>query len=315
MKKIIFSIVVLLSGCSSDFTPNGPYQQRLVVYAVLDGNTSTQFIRVYGSFSPNEYDPLQPSPNKEIYNASVTVDDGQSTYVFHDTTINVPTNGAGSRSVHAYVNYVLQAEEKKQYTATVAAKGFDTSKAVFKSISPGRILLSGSHASLIKPADEKTIVISISLGENVQAFLPMIFFEYEVNNDSLIRTREVPMKVLTSDFSDELTKIYPSIMLRSKSSDIIDPRETIVFNTDAYISTIIDIRKEHPNLKVKFKRALLKLVQFDNDLYTYYSIVNNFGGSSSLRLDEPDYTNFQNGFGVFGMYNSQIEAHVLPVDF
>lgn len=305
---------MMLSGCNSEFSPNGPYRQQLVVYAVLDANTATQIIRVYGTFNPNDYDPLQPSPNREVYNASVSVYDGQTTYLFHDTTIIVNNGSTGTRSVHAYVNYSFPPVEKTKYKLTVAAHGFDTSATTISSISYGDIL-PGNINALTKPATEKTIPIRVALGANVRAFLPMIVFQYEVNNDGVIRTREVPIEITKNELGDITKKVFSKISFRDASSNINGAYETIPFTTDAYIATVVEIKKEHLGLTVKFKAALITLVQFDNNLYTYYSVANNFAGGASLRLDEPDFTNINNGFGVFGMQNKQVKVYGLPADF
>lgn len=301
-------------GCSTEFTPNGPYHPQFVVYAVIDGSVSTQIIRVYGTFNPMDYDPLQPSPNKEVFNAFVSVSDGQSTYIFHDTAIVVSNNNSTNRTVHAYVNYGLQPVEKKKYTLTVAAQGFDTTRSVISSISLGDIL-PGNINTLTKPGGEKTIPVRVNLGANVRAFLPMIYLEYEVQNDGLLRTKEVPVEVMKNTNGEVTKRNYPKIAFRDASSNIVGVYETILFNTDAYIQTVLEIKSEHNGLNVKFHRALLVLVQFDNDLYTYYSVANNFAGEATLRLDEPDFTNIGNGFGVFGMQSRQIKAYVLPSDF
>jgi hypothetical protein len=314
MKKNILFIVFLFFGCNSNFSPNGPYRQQLVVYALLDGSSATQLIRVYGTFSPNDYDPLQPSPNTEVQNASVSVYDGQLIYVFHDTTIIVNNGSTGNRSVHAYVNYSLQPVEKTTYTLTVAAQGFDTSKATITSISLGDIL-PGNVITLTKPGTETTIPIRIALGAKVRAFLPMIVFEYEVQNDGVLRTREVPREVNLNELGEVTKKVYPKISFRDASSTMVGVYETISFNSDAYIATAKEIKNENAGRTVKFKTVLLTLIQFDNDLYTYYSVANNFAGSATLRLDEPDYTNIGNGFGVFGMQTKQVKTYGLPPDF
>jgi len=314
MKKIILIFSLIFSGCTSNFSPNGPYRQQLVVYAVLDGNTATQIIRVYGTFSPDEYDPLQPSPNKEIQNASVSVYDGQLTYNFHDTTIVVNNGNAGSRSVHAYVNYYFQPVEKQHYTLHVVAQGFDTSTAVITSISFGDIL-PGNINTLTKPGQEKTIPIRVALGANVRAFLPMVSFEYEVNNDGVQRTREVPIQIAKNEFGEVTKKFFPKISFRDASSNLTGSYETISFDTDAYLATALEIKKEYAGMTVKIRTAVLSLVQFDNSLYTYYSVANNFAGGATLRLDEPDYTNINNGFGVFGMQNKEVKVYGLPADF
>jgi hypothetical protein len=42
------------------------------------------------------------------------------------------------------------------------------------------------------------------------------------------------------------------------------------------------------------------LFSIDDNLYNYLSTVNGFNDPISVRLDIPNYTNIQNGHGIFG---------------
>ena len=313
MKKTAFVILFLFAGCSDDFSPNGEYQKRLIVYAVIDGSSSTQMVRVYSTFSPDAYDPLLPSPNSDVANASVNIVDGNVSYIFHDTLITVSNGSGATKQVRAYVNYVLQPIENKTYVLTVFAPGYDTVKSAISGVFPGDII-PGNISLFSKPATEKYIPIRVSLGSNAKAYLAMISLEYEIPNDSVLKVKEVPVIVKKNESGEVIQRFYPKITFRDASSVLSTSYETITFESAAYTSVISDIKKEYQGITVKFRRAILTLIQFDNGLYTYYSITNAFGGGSTIRLDEPDYTNIVNGFGVFGMMTKQERSYGLPSD-
>jgi hypothetical protein len=42
------------------------------------------------------------------------------------------------------------------------------------------------------------------------------------------------------------------------------------------------------------------LTQVEPNLYMYYNLANGFQDEFSIRTDQPDYSNIQGGFGVFG---------------
>ena len=310
-KSALILLFLLLAGCSDDFSPNGEYRKRLIVYAVMDGSSSTQLFRVYSTFSPEVYDPLKSSPVTDIPNALVKIVDGYVTYQFHDTLITVSNPSGGTNQVRVYVNYGLLPVEKKVYALTVFAPGFDTVKSSISSMYSGDII-PGNPGLFAKPATEKYIPLRVSSGVNAKAYLAMIFLEYVVSGDTL--KREVPVLV-TKDIAGVVTeRFYPKITFWDASTNLASSYETVTFESAAYISTISDIKKQYQGATVKFQRAILTLVQFDNSLYTYYSITNAFGGGSTIRLDEPDYTNISNGFGVFGMMTKQERSYGLPAD-
>lgn len=311
MKKFIPFFFVLLLGCSEDFSPNGEYRQRLIVYGVMEGNSQSQMIRVYSTYSPDQYDPLRPAPNTEVTNASVRIVDGTTVVLFHDTLITV--NGpSGNRTVRVYVNNAFQPTEGKTYSLSVAVPGYDTVSSSFKGIFFGEVITNSSLLS--KPGTEKFIPVRVATGLNSLAYLVTITLEYRVGSDTTLRRKESPMAVTKNSEGIVTKKFYPTLAYRNGSAVATTQYETVSFETAAYLSAISEIKAEFGS-SAKFVRAIVTLKQFDTNLYTYYSITNSFGGSASLRLDEPDYTNITNGFGVFGMMTQQDRSYGLPADF
>ncbi|MFZ4620694.1 MAG: DUF4249 family protein [Bacteroidota bacterium] len=308
MKKLFLLVIVLMCGCSEDFSPNGEYVPKLIVYGVIDGNSSMQLIRVYSTYSPDLYDPLRPAPNTTIANATVRVNEGTSTYLFHDTDITV-SGTSGNRSIHAYVNYSLLPVGSKNYSLKVSAPGYDTVKSSFKGLTDGDILTTASLFS--KPGTEKVLPVRISMGLNSIAYLVTIAFEYRVGNESTLRRREVPSSVIRNADGDVTKKIYPSLVYRNTTMAAPYVYETVNFDVDAYLLTASDIKAEFGSSAVLI-RTIVTMKQFDTNLYTYFSIANAFGSTATLRLDEPDYTNISNGFGVFGMMNSLERSYGTP---
>ncbi len=311
MKKIFPFLCVILLGCSEDFNPNGEYRQRLIVYGVMDGSSQNQMIRVYSTYSPDQYDPLKPAPNAEVTNASVSITEGNISYVFHDTLITV--NGtSGSRSIRVFVNNAFQPKEGKMYILRAAAPGYDTVSSSFLGVFPGEVITNSSLLS--KPGTEKFIPIRVATGLNSLAYLVTITLEYRVGNDTTIRRKEAPMAVTKNSDGIVTKKFFPTLAYRNGSAVATTQFETVSFETAAYLSAVSEIKSEFGS-SVTFLRAVVTLKQFDTNLYTYYSITNSFGGSASLRLDEPDYTNVTNGFGVVGMMTQQDRLYGLPSDF
>jgi len=164
-------------------------------------------------------------------------------------------------------------------------------------IYPGDIL-PGDISVLSKPSTKKYIPVKVALGKNAHAYLAKISLEYVVGNDTLIR--EVPFAVTKNEEGQVTKRFYPKISFRDASANFNGNYETISFESAAYIAAITDIRKEN-STAVNFRRAILTLIQFDKGLFTYYSVANSYGGAATIRLDEPDYTNIDNGLGIFGM--------------
>lgn len=306
MKHMIVLILLFVAGCADQFAPNGTYIPRLVVYGVMDATRSTQYIRVRSTFAPSQYDPLAPSPNTAVTNASVTVKDGTVTTAFGDTVI---VSGSGE-AVHVYVATGLQPVAGKNYVLTVAAPGYDTVRSAFAAVGPGDVR---SDATLLsKPSGEtKTIPVMFLPGTNTAAYLAMIILEYRVGNDPTLHLKEVPSTVMLNADGTVAKRFYPSITLLESAGASGFYRESI-FSMSAYMSALDDVRASHPDGSVTFTRVIVRLEQFDANLYTYYSVVNSFGSSATIRLDEPDFSAVTNGYGTFGMMTRQDRTYQAP---
>lgn len=306
----IVMIVLLTAGCSDSFDPNGTYQQRLVVYGIIDGNSSTQYIRVRSTFAPDLYDPLKASPNTEVTNAVVTVKEGTKTYLFRDTVIMVTSSGTTSPK-HVYVATNFLPVGEKTYTLTVSAPGFDTVRSSLQSIAQAYVQSDGTILS--KPSlDKKTIPISFQLGKNAIAYMPMILFEYRLDMDTTLRYKEVPLSVMRDAGGNITKKFFPVPTFQENAAYYTNVYQTMTFSIEAYLATIDELKTENVSHLLTVTRVIVRFVQFDDNLYTYYSIANVYGGGSTIRLDEPDYSAITNGFGTFGMMMKVDRTYIPP---
>jgi hypothetical protein len=114
-----------------------------------------------------------------------------------------------------------------------------------------------------------------------------LFLEYDALQDTLlVRKRvEIPSRVTPGG-----TFVYPAPV----SSEVAEA----TFDAAVFDEVVARVRQEGA---VRLVRTLFVLTELDAALYGYYSVVNGFQGAGTLRLDEPDYTNIGNGFGLFAM--------------
>lgn len=320
MKRIVLYLlpIVALISCNENFSANGEYSPKLIVYSVLDGSVDTQYVRVYSSFSPEQYNPNSVSPKINVTGALVKVYDDSSVYIFHDTTISFVQDNGSIEQLHLYVSY-FRPKEKKNYMLSVQSTGFPTATSTAIGLEASQIILF-STIELFEPASGKNITVDIYLGKNVSAYLTVFTIEYELLKDSVWQTfsREVPISIV-KDAAGNITKRFYPVPEHYAITRSIDRNVKINYPTEFYLSTINDIKTEYQveydKKALRFKDVIFQLTQFDNDIFTYYSITNNFPGATTIRLDEPDYTNIKNGFGIYGAVAVQKKKFGIPSDF
>lgn len=270
---VVLVFVTLCDGCSDTFSPDGPYKEKLVVFGVLSTRSDTQYVYVRTTYRSPEN-----SGSTHVEGAQVIIHEADSTFLFRDTALTI--NPAATE--YAHVAYRLHVQPGLTYTLSVSSPSHGSVASHGTGLYRGTLVpepdLSGDLAARVYP------------GVNARAFIVRLYLEYEVLEDtSWIPMRaEIPVSVHESG---EL--VYPKPVSRDVSR--------VAFGIPGYASVVTQLRQRYPNGRVRLDGTAFVLTQLDDALFAYYSTVNGFPGSGTLRLDEPDYTNIAGGVGIFAM--------------
>ena len=293
-------MMVLSSGCNESFSPNGPYWQSLIVYSLMNVSVDTQYVKVYSTYDPAMHALSDQLPVNEVLGASVTLKRDTTLFIFHDTVMNVLEKGA-LRSQHLYVHYGVNIVPNGTYELTVEQSDYPTARVSCTAMAEGYI--SPLNTQVISNySNTKDIELEFSAGKGAYAFLVRLLVEYDkrVAGSWQREVMEVPLGLSGDD------QVLPGV-------EVVDPSRVITktYKNAVYKEVITRIRS-HPADTVRFSGVVIDYQQFDENIFTYYSIANNFPGGSSIRLDEPDFTNVSNGYGVVGMMSRKTQRFTLP---
>jgi len=298
------------AGCDQAVNLDAPFEKKLVVYAVLSNRTETQFARVYTNYSG-----VQGTMDSTRYGAmdvTMTVGQGSRTYVFTDTLVAGDSVNGQAVWTRARVAHQLSIEEGKPYELVVSSPSLGMVRSKVVSLFRGEIYVQNPE-SLDVPTAVARIPVVVTLGSNAAAYILRFYLEYEYLLDVTWYSEkmEVPWTIVGGE--SEAPKVtYPSLLARGQRAPI-SPRgsDGVIFPGSAYRYTISQIRAQFPGGNARLKRAIFSLTQIDYPMYAYYSTVNEFPGAGTLRLDDPDYTNIQGGFGVFATQREDVMTYVL----
>ncbi|MEX1274859.1 MAG: hypothetical protein WEE20_02935, partial [Bacteroidota bacterium] len=148
----------------------------------------------------------------------------------------------------------------------------------------------------------ENIIVSARITPPAQGFLLRMYIDYEVRfNDAWSPQRtEVPKEVV--DAGEERRFVYPQLVRRTTvpvSARSLNA-ESVVFTNSAYEAVLQQLFNDYGSENLRFSKVVLILTQVDANLYTYYNLANGFQDEFSIRTDQPDYSNIQGGYGVFG---------------
>ncbi len=298
IQRLMLGICLLcLSSCNESFSPKGPYEQRLVVYSVLTTQSDTQYVRVYSNYNPPSDNPLDVTAEHPDTGAIVTISDGTRTVTLHDTLLFRPDTSRYRTPLHTFVTALFRPQPGTGYTLTVATPSQGTVSS--QTIVPAAGALSvPERFKLYEPAlfMDETIDLVEFFAPQAKGYLCRFLIEYSLKSDSTFRgIVEVPLSFTTVASGSVLPQVQSLQRITFRSGGAAYP-------VTLYVNALNQILGVHGTDTV-FKLAKFYCIQVDPGLYDYYNIANGFQDTFSTRTDQPDYTNIQNGLGVFGSFN------------
>jgi hypothetical protein len=290
----IVMVLLTITGCDNSFDPRGPYEKKLVVYSVLSNRSDSQYVRIYSTYNPTGYDPLENTSDTQVRNAKVTITDDSATYTLKQTIIPRDDRSRYGSDIVAYSAYPCRLRPGKQYSLAITSDQGNVTGAVSV---PGRgSIYNNTPLVFVSPRTRiYDIPVSINLSSGAQAFLVRLYIDYNVwDGQGLVHMRsEVPMAGDTTGDSQQF--IYPTLVRRPDGGYT---SINLAYPHRMYLALYTNL--EHRYGAFALISATFVLTQVETNLYNYYNIANGFRDPYSIREDQPDYTNIVGGFGVFG---------------
>jgi len=297
--SLAFALAAVLGwlpgGCTQEFSPNGVFIPKLVVYSILSSRSDTQYVRVSVTA-----DPASAGGELEVPDAQVSVTDGAQTFQFHDTLLVRSDTGRSASPIKAHVAYAFPLGRQKRYVLTVSSATYGTVTAKAEALLDGNLLI-------INPPDprnaQEDIIVFVAPGANVRAYILRMRLEYDalINGAWVRQSVEVPADVLPSGPSSGPRYVYPTLVARGAGiPSPIAGFDQVRFTQAAFREILRSLDQTYPSGTHVLRRAVFAYTQVDDAIYAYYNVVNGFPGTSTLRLDEPDYSNISGGLGLFG---------------
>ncbi len=269
-----FLAIVLFTACENDFSPKSDYEERIVVFSVLDRAASYQVVRLERTFDAESTNPDNPIVPDPVTEASVTISNSRKNFVFYDTLM---TLGDGSQK-KVWINRELIPTEGNDYTLTVEVPGFKRITAVTQVPSRAYVQFQVVNGGVRVAAVENTAYPA----SGYYFRMWVVGTKSEGGVDREIR-REVPSRY--NSITGEFEFSEPS---RDKA---------VTFSNGNMLRVHTAMLEEDG---VNGRDVVGVAYSFDQYLYSYYKLARGFDDPVSVRQDRPDITNIQNGVGIFG---------------
>lgn len=293
---IIFLIFIIFISCDDGFSPKAPYEERYSLNSIIRGDSSFQVATAYKSYDVSNIDPFENKEDSFIDGALIRLWRGNDElFIFRDSTMDrTDISRYKSDIKYYYINDFVPNEGDILEIEALLPNGRRLSS---NTLVPTEVLRnedrSDTSVTLLSKGYLRT---TWKIKNPDQYYLPKLFINYieKENGFNIMKKKIIPWKKIKIDNSTEY--IYPSL-----SRDYL-----IDYDIDIINEAMEDISKNDPDKKKYTIISMrLELSIFDKNLSTYYFTVGLEDNSFAIGLDEGDYSNIENGFGIFGSLITQ----------
>ncbi len=301
LKKILFGLLigssaVIVSSCENELNPNGEYRESYAVNCLLRCDSTTQFVTLTKSYLPDESNPYSYTTDPFVHGADVKVYYGSEFIQFRDTTLE-------------YFDSVRYNAKKSVYYAPNFQPDNNTDYEIYIQLPNGRKLTGVTTSP--KTVELEKLSCSLLIEENK---LASYSYYWKTNNNNTVyipRLTFTYYKTVNGVKSQGIITIPVEYETRNGVSTPIYPPASknpyVHYKGDAFRKAFEDISAGDTE---KWNYSIAALARFDllvldMNLSAYYSTATSNYGEFSVKLDESDYSNITNGYGIFGSYLEQ----------
>lgn len=292
---ILFFVVVssmVYFGCEDDFSLEADFKPRNVLSCIIRPDTSLQIVSISTSYQGEGQNPYAHTESPSVTGANVQVWFDNVVYQFVDTAIERIDQSRYQTPVNVYYNDSFKPKTEGGILEIEA-------------LLPNGLLLSAvteiPDVSGVSFALSDTLVPPLWNGRYVELhwtdignliYDPKLVITYYNRVDHQKYEKEVPLSY--SESNNEYSPNYP----------IASVNNSIIYEMDVIDRAMNQISEGDP-VKTNYAITEMKLhvMVLDESLSAYYSSVQQFLDGFTIKLNQPDFSNVQGGFGIFGSYN------------
>jgi hypothetical protein len=283
---------VFVLSCEEDFNPYGDYVEKYAFTCILKSDESFQTATLFRSYRPDGFDPYTYTTDPSVIGADIRVWYNDSVFVFRDSSVARIDTSRYKTPFNFYYIKSFNIKSRKLIELEVLLPNGKRLRS--SSVTPGEIVFEDKSDVIIPPVGKNIIQFFWNTLEDGTFFSPRLVIRYKqnINGEIIDKVKDVPLRYVNQ--GNELVPVYPSPSAAS----------TVVYNLDAITKALEEISEGDPNKQnySVFQKVIFSLVVFDLPTSRYISSTGGTIDDLTVSVDVADYTNIQDGFGLFGSY-------------
>lgn len=282
-------LFVLFSACEESFSPKGKTEAKYAVYCILDANTSMQKAVVTRLYNVDGFDPYVNDEDVTVSGCIVNVTYDGMDYAFDETLVDEAGALELLPSVIYQNNNLLPDGISEQLTIEVSVPD---GKVIRGSTStPARFDFDFGQSDRLFPLEGDSINIYWYKYVTDNYYAPRAFIEYYIEDDDGNFTRHTEPIIPHPYFR------LPDGRAKPSSNDHIIYRSRDINNSMLSLSGNEVFKSRFYIVGIK-----VEVLVFESDLAAYYVTSNPSQNQYIVIIDAVDYSNLDDGLGIFGVY-------------
>lgn len=294
---IVIIVPVLLSvfhfSCSTEVEIVDSSKDIYIVNAVLNADSSTQYITVSKNYFVDNADPYENLSDPFIKDAEVSLSDSEGNNVnFVPASIPRPEGARYNSDLNYYKAENFKPKENTKYNLEVKVNDI----ALYSDLETpqlSRIYIDTKAVYPVFGLFELKFDWRFYIGiEDIAIYKPALFLNYFVKTENGLEKRKMEIPQRYDSDLPNAKKIYPPVtnyLYTDYRYEIID-RTILSLEPDSLARQNIFLH----NLE-------FELTTMDVDLGSYYILSKTNNSGFTVLLDYNDFTNIENGLGIFGI--------------
>ncbi len=289
-KNLLFILLVgLLISCEENFEPFGDIKEKYALNCIIRGDTTFQIASLTRTYANENYNPYSNEVDPNVSGALIRIWNGDSLAIFRDTIMERKGTSQYKTPYRLYytkkfklVGNELEIEAILPNKVRLTAKSSIPNAVKFISVD-----------KVVPPKTKSYLEFVWEAGTADNAYLTQVSIYYYKANDpnKTVRIAYVPASYVTQD-----GRSFPISAKPTNTNRLVLDLETIH-------KTMELISEGDPNkLNYVILGPYLEVVSFGKSLSTYFNSITRTNDAYTVNLNEIDYTNVQNGVGIFGVY-------------
>jgi hypothetical protein len=298
MKKIlqymlIVVVAVLTFSCEDTLNPYGSLDEKYILNCVIRGDSTFQVATLTKSYMATEGSPYTYTDDPAIKGATIRIWDGNDKVAFlKDTTISEPEGSDYNRPYSAY--YTNQFQPKNNSTLEIEAILPNGKKLRSQAKVPAKITVYPSFSTdQLPPKEGNDVIVKWLSDQKNPTFivrLAIYYFKYE---DGQKKRNVITIPLSYVKYNNDFIPVYPK-----PQSEL-----TYVLSMETVNKAMELISKGDENKsRYEILSCIAEVLSLNEELSFYYNGTARSSDTYSVKLDETDYSNIQNGSGLFGVY-------------